>query len=116
VAKLRAKSADLRAYGASGPAQACAQIASDLEANFRAWWLEELPVTLAAAECGYSADRLREMCRENELPHTGDGIKSHYRLSRRDLPRKARRPGPDLSPIEAKLLRTPTQKRLRPAS
>lgn len=116
LAHLRAKASDLRAYGAVEAAQTCERNAQDLEEAFRAWWLEELPVSAAAAECGYSADRLREMARDGLLPHQkGDGANGHLRIARRDLPRKTRRPESDISPIEARLLQKTPKRPLRPA-
>jgi len=69
ITELRVKAADLRAYGATDPAQTCERNARDLEDSFRAWWLADLTVADAAKESGYSEERLREMARDGALPH-----------------------------------------------
>lgn len=92
VCTLRAREQLLRNYGAAEAAAACQQIASELEQVFREWWLAELPVSEAAAESGYSAERLRELIREGRLPnHRPPGAGGEIRVRRADLPR---RPGP----------------------
>jgi hypothetical protein len=89
VARLRGKAGDLRAYGAEGQAAACDRNAQHLEDEWRAWWLADLTVAQAAAESGYSEERLREMTRDGALPHKkGDGPKGQLLIARRDLPRR----------------------------
>jgi hypothetical protein len=106
VAKLRAKSAELEAYGASDPAKTCGQVAADLEADFRAWWLAELTVSEAARESGYSEERLREMARDGTLPHRkGEGERAHVMIARCDLPKRPKTPEATVSTLEARLLR-----------
>jgi hypothetical protein len=105
LAKLRAKSAELRAYGASDSAQACEHVAAELEADWRAWWLAGLTVAEAAAESGYSEERLREMARDGTLPHRkGDGSRGHLTIARRDLPRRPRLGPAPVSSLEQRLL------------
>jgi hypothetical protein len=110
LAKLRAKCAELRAYGASDSAQACEQVAVELEADWHAWWLAGLTVGEAAAESGYSEERLREMARDGTLPHRkGDGTRGHLTISRSDLPRRPKVTGAPVSSLEQRLLhRHPT--------
>lgn len=106
VAKLRARAVSLVVYGAVEPSKTCEQVAADLEADFRAWWLADLSVADAARESGYCEERLRQMAREGELPYKkSPGEKGHLTIARRDLPR---RPKPKLSTtpsLEERLLR-----------
>lgn len=114
VAKLRAKATDLAAY-APDPARTCEKVATDLEADFRAWWLAGLTVGEAAKESGYSEERLREMARDGILPHhKTEGTKGHLSIARCDLPRRPKPPESTVASLEARLLgkRPP----LRPAS
>lgn len=114
LAKLRAKSADLRAYGASAPAQACEQVATELEADWRAWWLAGLTVSEAATESGYSEERLREMARDGTLPHEkGEGSRGHLTIARRDLPRRPKPTPAPVSSLEQRLLHPRPQAPLR---
>lgn len=106
LAKLRAKSADLRACGAPDAAQAFAYVATEVEADWRAWWLAGLTVSEAAEESGYSEERLREMAREGTLPHQkGDGTRGHLSIARRDLPRRPKPATAPASSLEQRLLR-----------
>jgi hypothetical protein len=107
AAGLRGKASDFRIYGATDTAQAFERIAQELEDAFRSWWLESLTVAEAAAESGYSEERLREMAREGLLPHAkGDGSRGHLRIARCDLPRRpvAHGRAPTLSGIAERLL------------
>lgn len=113
VAKLRAKAANLESYGAVEPARACNQIADDLEADFRRWWLEGLTIADAAAESGYSEGRLREMARDGELTHQkGAGTKGHFTVARCDLPRRPKPKPSNVTSLEERLLK-PRQANLR---
>jgi hypothetical protein len=106
VARLRARAADLRAYGAEGPAQTCERAAQDLESDFRTWWLAGLSVSEAAEESGYSEDGLREMVRDGKLPaEKGAGAKGHLLIPRCHLPRRPPPPAATVSSIEERLLR-----------
>lgn len=104
--RLRAKGAELREYGASEAGQACERIALDLEEAFRTWWLARLTVSEAAAESGYSEERLREMAREGSLPHgKGEGSRGHLTLARCDLPRRPKSRAPaSLLALEERLM------------
>jgi hypothetical protein len=114
VAKLRAKAADLRSYGALAPAQTCERNAQDLEDSCRAWWLAALTVSEAARECGYSEERLRQMARGGELPHTkAEGSRGHIMIARRDLPRRPKALVAGLTPLEERLLERHQRKSLR---
>jgi hypothetical protein len=106
IAQLQAKAADLRAYGAAGPAQTCDRVAQELEDAFQAWWLEELTVSEAAGESRYSEERLREMAREGTLPHKkGQGSRGHLTIARCNLPQRPKLSGyQEVSTIEARLL------------
>jgi hypothetical protein len=116
VANLKAKATELAAYGAPDSAKTCEQIATDLDADFRAWWLAGLTVGEAARESGYSEERLREMARDGILPHhKTEGTKGHLSIARCDLPRRPKPPeSTGVASLEARLLgkRPP----LRPAS
>lgn len=72
------------------------QVADDLEDAFTTWWEEPLDVVKAAAECGYSEDHLRQLCRQARLRHARGG--RHFSIRRCDLPRH---PTP---PVSAALL------------
>jgi hypothetical protein len=117
VARLRSKAADLRAYGATDPAQTCDRNAQDLEESFQAWWLAELTVSEAAKESGYSEERLREMARTQEIPsRKGEGAKGHLTICRRDLPRRPHLTPDRLDDIGTRLLQKRQKRHLRPAS
>ena len=106
--KLRVKAGELRTYGASEIAQTFDQIAIDLGTEFRTWWLAELSVGEAAAESGYSEERLRQMARQGSLPHRkGNGAKGRLTIARCDLPRRPRDGPPDITSIEERLLKPP---------
>ena len=105
IAKLRAKSRELRQYGASASARACQRIAQDLDEEFHNWWLAGLSVGEAANESGYSPERLREMARDGTIPHRkGTGKKGHLVIARRDLPRRPRAIESEESSLEERLL------------
>jgi hypothetical protein len=105
VAKLRAKAAELRSYGAHEPAQTCERNAQDLEDSCRVWWLAELTVAEAAKESGYSEERLRQMCRDGDLPHPkAGGSRGHVMIARCHVPRRPKAPPVVITPIEERLL------------
>jgi hypothetical protein len=105
VAKLRAKAAELRSYGALAPAQTCERNAQDLEDSCRGWWLAELTVADAAKESGYSEERLRQMARDGDLPHAkAEGSRGHVLIARCDLPRRPKPPVSPMSSIQERLL------------
>lgn len=110
IARLHRKSAELKAYGASGAGQACERIAQDLEEEFRAWWMAHLTVSEAAEESGYSEERLREMAREGSLPHhKRDGPRGHITIARCDLPQRPKMRLPQsMEALEKRLLRPRT--------
>jgi len=67
-------------------------LASEVEAELRAWDNETLPVRDAAAESGYSAEHLRRLARGGRiLSERGPGAKSHLRVRRESLPAKTER-------------------------
>lgn len=65
------------------------QHAAALEAALRDDGAEPLTLGAAARESGYSADRLRHMVSDGQIPNAGK--KGAPRVRRADLPRKARR-------------------------
>lgn len=77
----------LRDHGALEAATTKEHDAAEVEAAWRAWRTAELTIAEAVAECGYSADRLRELVRERKLPaaRAADG---ELRVRRYDLPRR----------------------------
>lgn len=89
--KLRKMAGDQKAFGPMGESigATLAEAATILESDAQAWHLKMLPISEAAASSGYSEEALREMCRAGKVPHDqGEGANGHYRIARRDLPRK----------------------------
>jgi hypothetical protein len=76
--------------GATGQAAVLHRVADELDAAWRAWREAELTIAEAAAESGYSTDRLRELVAEGKLPAVGG--RGELRVRRVDLPRKPARP------------------------
>lgn len=67
-------------------------LATEVEAELRAWDNEPLLIPDAAAESGYSAEHLRRLARDGKLrSERGEGVKSHLRVRRASLPAKAER-------------------------
>lgn len=65
------------------------KVASELEAAVREHRNEQLNVSEAAEESGYSEDTLREMVREGRIPDTRPpGSQGRIRIKRKHLPRK----------------------------
>lgn len=88
-ARVLRERADLLArYGAPGIATALRGASEDLEGAFRAWWLEGLTASEAAAEAGYSVERIRELVREGRIEGRLGTQDGHIRIRRCDLPRK----------------------------
>ena len=113
VSRLRKRADDLRTFGATGPAQACEQIAAELESDFRNWWLTELCIADAAIESGYSEGRLRQMARDGELSHKkGNSQRGHLTIARCDLPRRPKPMSSGVTSLEERLL-SPRQPDLR---
>ncbi len=83
------RAAQLRRWGAEGPARAFEEAAAELEAALRAAADEALTLAEAAAESGYSERRLRELIHDGELPQAGQ--RGRPRVRRADLPRKSGR-------------------------
>jgi hypothetical protein len=98
VASWRDKASELRPY-APGPATAFEVCAVELEAALRANESSALTLPEAAAESGYSADRLRHMIGEGKIPNVGR--KGAPRIRRADLPIKAGRAKPAVSGFDA---------------
>ncbi len=87
-----------RRRGALEAAATLDDCASELEATWRAWRVEELSIAAGAAESGYSEDRLRELVREGRLPAVRGGA-GEVRVRRCDLPRRPGASAP-LGPVE----------------
>ena len=68
------------------------RLASEVEAELRAWASDALPIQDAAAESGYSAEHLRRLARVGRILRERDqGPRSHLRVRRASLPAKAER-------------------------
>ena len=92
VAAFRERAALLARYGAREGAESLTAAATELEEAFRHWWLEELSVTEAAREAGFSEERVRDLVREGRIERRSndkDGKGGQIRVRRCDLPRKA---------------------------
>jgi hypothetical protein len=85
-AAWRDQAAELRRYGAEPQAVTLEAVAAELEASLRAAADEELTLTEAAAESGYSTERMRHMVADGTVPNAGE--KGRPRVRRADLPRK----------------------------
>lgn len=106
VARLRAKATDLEAWGATDAAATCGKVATELEANWRAYWLADLDVATAAEESGYTEDHLRSLVRDHKLPAAkGNGTKGHLRIARCNLPHRAKPAPSPVASLEERLLR-----------
>jgi hypothetical protein len=87
--RLRDRARQLERFGASEAAGACAAVADYLEHEFQVWWSEELSISAASQESGYSAERLRAQVRGGKLPARREGSPSgEIRVRRADLPRR----------------------------
>ena len=73
-------------YGDERGAGVLRQVADELDAAVRAAADEELTLEAAAAESGYSRDRLRHMVADGEIQNAGR--RGAPRIRRGDLPRK----------------------------
>lgn len=82
----------LRARGLDREARMEESFAADLRERVRAWQMEALTVSDAAAESGYSESHLRTMLSDGALPNVGES--GSPRIQRCDLPTKAGRSGP----------------------
>jgi hypothetical protein len=81
----RARSSDLQPY-APAAATAFARAADELEAALRQQEVEELSLSAAARESGYTRDHLSRLIREGKIPNAGR--RNAPRIRRADLPRK----------------------------
>lgn len=89
VVLWREEAQTLERYGDERGATMLRRNADDLEAAMRAAADEALDLDAAAAESGYSKDRLRHMISDGTLPNAGR--KGSPRVRRVDLPRKSSR-------------------------
>lgn len=93
VARWRVEADAYERDGVPGHAALLRRVATELEGWWRSYESEELTVAQAAAESGYSRDRLRELVRARRLPDARPpGSRGEIRLRRADLPRKPQRP------------------------
>jgi hypothetical protein len=89
VAQWRADATTLRRRGAIPHAEVLEGAASELEGRLDEWATQELSVSEAAAESGYSEAHLRELVRTRRLPdHRPPGSEGRIVVRRCDLPRK----------------------------
>lgn len=79
----------LERYGDTHLGTACRRHADELEATLRSGADEALDLAAAAAESGYSAERLRHKVAEGSIPNAGK--KGSPRIRRGDLPLKRTR-------------------------
>ena len=84
-----------RALGQDGPARMSEVHAEELDAALRQWMSESLTVAEAAAESGFSYDRLQHRLAAGSLPNIG--TKGAPRIRRCDLPMKGGVHSPNLS-------------------
>ena len=75
-------------YGLEEMAKLCEAHASELSEAIRTAEDEELTISEAARESGYSTRRLCELVSAGEVPNAGE--RGRPRIKRADLPRKAR--------------------------
>jgi hypothetical protein len=90
AARWREDAELLERYGDERGAAACRLHASQLEEAVRDDAGVELTLSEAAAESGYSADRLRHLVAEGAIANAGR--KGSPRIRRADLPRRASKP------------------------
>ena len=88
---LRTEVAQLRHRGLSETADVLESVANDHEQVLNNWYTEELTLTQAAEESGYSYSTLQQMKDLNA------GTSGAPRIRRCDLPRKPQRSGPRLT-------------------
>ncbi len=84
--RWRQEAERLRTLEAHGQAAALTQAATELQAEAAAWASEDLSISEAAAESGYSEDHLGRLLREGTIPNAGERYSP--RIRRCDLPRK----------------------------
>ena len=87
----RAEAVVLRKRGATAQAETLESCVADHELALNEWHTEELTLRQAAEESGFSYSRLQQMKSLNV------GSTGSPRIRRCDLPRKARRSGPQLA-------------------
>lgn len=85
----RSEAEILRRRAATGLADLLDSVAEDLDARVREWETQELSISEAAEESGYSEDHLRELVRTGRLPDTREpASQGRIVIRRADLPRK----------------------------
>lgn len=89
--------------GATAQAAVLRRVADELEAVWREWREAELTLGEAAAESGYSKDRLRELVAEGRLPAVG--APGELRVRRADLPRRPGQPAAGVVEVLAEQIR-----------
>ena len=89
VSRWREEAQILRRYGDANQAILLEECASQVEATWCDYLLEELSVEEAALESGYSLDRLRTLVRRGVIPdRRNPDAESRIRIRRSDLPRR----------------------------
>ena len=78
-----------QSLGQDAPARMSEAHAEELVEELRSWRNEELTITEAASESGYSEDHLRDLVRSGRLPdNRAPGSEDRILVRRSDLPRK----------------------------
>jgi hypothetical protein len=88
LARWRAEAELLRRYGHAATAAACELHAREVAAVLSAVGAEQLTLSEAAAESGFSEEHLGRLVREGKLPNVGR--RGAPRIRRADLPLKVR--------------------------
>ena len=98
-------------YGCSSVAEMCRMHADELEAAWQEWELEELTITEAARESGYSPEQLRKLVRNGEIPDLRPpGSQGPIRIRRCDLPRRPGANGGNREPHRSRPEQDPIDK------
>lgn len=98
AALWRMEAETFRRRGQSDLAAMALSYADELEARIRDWEGEELPVSIAAEESGYSEDHLRMLVRKGVIPDARPPTSGGPIMIRRcDLPKK---PGQIQGPVQ----------------
>lgn len=87
ASRWREEAALLKRRHAEQAARVLLDCADELEAEIRDAADEPLDIATASKESGYSADRLRHLLADHQIPNAGRS--GAPRIRRRDLPRKA---------------------------
>ena len=97
----QAEASSLRAWGASDCARVLERCVSELGDGLATWQDEQLSLSKASEESGYSISHLRRLVSQGILADVADA--GPVQLRRGDLPRK---PGRDVRSAHVSILRT----------